>query len=171
MIRSLRDLAPVVLIPAAWLAAGASAFDYLGDQGMFIAHVVMVVFISVFAVTGWSKMETGALRAWRTVLVVGLPVTLAGLAGFLISALSTPLFSVSFLGWMLLPGVGLAYTAGKLPQARTLYFSCAMLSFGAFAFSAAGIVLGDSTLLLVGILLVAVGQTTSIADASYRDTR
>lgn len=169
MLDSIRDLGPVVLIPAAWLAVAASTLDYLGDQGMFIAHIVMVVFISFFAVTGWSEMEDGALRAWRTVLVVGLPTTLAGVAGFVTAEFSTPLFSISLLGWMLLPGVGLAYTAGKLPAARTLYFSSAILSFAGFAFAVAGIVLDASTFLLVGILLVAAGQTAGIADASSRD--
>ena len=54
----------------------------LRTDGMLIAHLVMVGFISFFLVTGWRRMEDGALRAWRAVLVVGLGLTLAGVAGF-----------------------------------------------------------------------------------------
>lgn len=169
MIETVRDLGPIALIPAAWTATALAVLGYLGDEGMLVAHAVMAVFIAFFAVTGWSEMSTGALRSWRTVLVAGLPVTLAGLAGFLVASFETGLFAVSLVGWMLLPAAGLADTARRIPDAKVIYRSAAALSaFGALV-AVFGIALGDDTLLLGAIAVVAVGQTTSIVDASRRD--
>ncbi|WP_336327209.1 hypothetical protein [Halovenus sp. HT40] len=169
MLVEIRDLGPVVLVPAAWLAAAASIRGHLGSEGMLIAHGVMAVFIAFFAVTGWTAMSEGAFRAWRLVMVVGLPVTLAGLAGFFLPSTERLLFSVSLVGWMILPAAGLAYTGRELPDARTLYFSTAALSAVGAAVGAGGILTEAETTLLVGIVLVGVGQTVGIADASYRD--
>lgn len=169
MLSELRDLGPVGLVPAAWLAAAASIRGLLGTDGMLIAHAVMATFIAAFAVTGWSAMSEGAFRAWRTVLVVGLPVTLAGLAGFFVPGPTQLLFSVSLVGWMLLPAAGLAYTASELPAARLLYLGTAALSASGAAVAVGGLVLPDEALLLAGIALVGIGQTIAIADASYRD--
>lgn len=169
MLREIRDLGPVGLVPAAWLAAAASIRGLLGTDGMLIAHAVMATFIAVFAVTGWSAMSEGAFRAWRAVMVIGLPVTLAGLAGFFVSGPDQLLFSLSLVGWMLLPAAGLAYTAGELPAARLLYLGTAALSASGAAVAVGGLVIPDEQLLLTGIALVGIGQTIGIADASYRD--
>lgn len=169
MLTEIRDLGPVVLVPAAWFAAAASIRGLLGTEGMLIAHGVMAVFIAFFAVTGWTAMSEGAFRAWRLVMVVGLPVTLAGLAGFFLPSTERLLFSVSLVGWMVLPAAGLAYTGRKLPDARALYFSTAALSAVGAAVGAGGILTETETILLVGIALVGIGQTIGIADASYRD--
>lgn len=170
MIEQIRDLGPIVLIPAAWIAAALSIVGYLGSQGMFIAHVVMAVFITFFAATGWTAMETGALRAWRSVLVVGLPVTLAGLAGFLVAEFETVLFAVSLVGWMVLPAAGFAYTARELPEAAFIYAAGGILSVVGGAVALGGIFLDEETFILAGIAFVAVGQTAGIVDASVRDS-
>lgn len=172
MIGTIRDLGPIALIPAAWTATALTVLGYLGEDGMLIAHVVMAVFISFFAVTGWSKMSTGALRSWRTVLVAGLPVTLAGLAGFLVTAFETALWGISLVGWMLLPAAGLVDTARRLPEAKVVYNSAAALSALGALVAAVAIALGGEALLLGAIgLVVVVGQTASIVDASRRDRR
>lgn len=169
MLWNLRDLGPVVLVPAAWIAAAGAVLDYLSHDGLIVAHVVMVTFITFFAITGWQEMDEGAFRAWRLVLVVGIPVTLAGLAGFLIPDFEQLLWSIGLLGWMLLPAGGLAYTGQELQDARHIYLSGALLSvLGALA-TIGGIVTNDGTLVLTGIALVGLGQTVGIADASYRD--
>lgn len=166
MLRELRDSGPVVLIPAAWIAAGAAEMGVLGDDGIFIAHLVMAGFITFFAVTGWNAMTEGALRAWRLVLVVGLGLTVAGIAGFLVS--TEGLLATSLVGWMVLPALGLAYTGRELPEARTVYLGGALLSLagaGLFVGTLAG--LGDAVA-AAAFALVALGQTAGIVDASRR---
>lgn len=169
MLGTIRDLGPVVLVPAAWAAAAASVLGYLGTDGMLVAHAVMVTFIAFFAVTGWSAMSEGAFRAWRLVMVVGIPVTLAGLAGFFLSGIDRLLFGVSLVGWMLLPAGGLAYTGRELPAARWLYVGTAILSAVGAVVAAGGLLTDEQPALLAGIALVGIGQTVGIADASYRD--
>jgi hypothetical protein len=169
MLGEIRDLGPVVLVPAAWIAAAASVRGLLGADGMLIAHCVMATFIAFFAVTGWTAMSEGAFRAWRLVLLVGLPVTLAGLAGFLVSSVDRLLFGVSLIGWMVLPAAGLAYTARELPAARTIYLGTAALSAAGAAVATGGFLSETESLLLVGIAIVGIGQTIGIGDASYRD--
>lgn len=169
MLAQIRDLGPVVLVPAAWIAAAASVRGLLGAEGMLIAHGVMATFIAAFAATGWTAMSEGAFRAWRLVMVVGLPVTLAGLAGFFVSPAERLLFGVSLIGWMVLPAAGLAYTAGELPAARQLYLSTAVLSAAGAAVALGGLLLDAETTLLAGIAVAGIGQTIGIADASYRD--
>jgi len=165
---TLRETGPAVLVPAAWTAAAAAAFGYMGGEGMLIAHVVMAAFITFFVVTGWEELGTGALRAWRVVLVVGLGLTLAGLAGFLVDTGETALFLVSLVGWMVLPAGGLVYTGLELPAARFVYVGGAALSLlgaGAFVLSLAG---PNGTAAALGFVLVALGQTAGILDAVRR---
>lgn len=76
-----------------------------------------------------------------------LPITIAGLAGFVLSEFQTVLHSISFVGWMVLPAGGFVHTARELPEAAFVYLSGAVLS----------------------ISLVVVGQTAGILDASLRD--
>ena len=121
MFGTLRRFGPVGLIPAAWVAAGAATVGSLQREGMLIAHLVMVAFIAFFLVTGWNRMDRGALRAWRAVLVAGLGLTLAGVAGFVGPGSGPTLLAVSLVGWMVLPAVGLAYTARELPDAVFVY--------------------------------------------------
>lgn len=171
MIEQIRDVGPVALIPAAWIAAALAILGVLSDDGIFIAHVVMVVFITFFAITGWRALDRGALRVWRAVLIAGLPVTLCGVAGFVVSAQSTLLFSISLVGWLALPTAGLAYTGRALPEAKYIYLSGAILSLLGVASASIGIVIADDILVLAGITVGAVGQTTGIVDASLRDSR
>ncbi|MFC6720116.1 hypothetical protein [Halobacteriaceae bacterium SHR40] len=169
MLDRIRDLGPVVLVPAAWIATLATILDFLGSDGMAIAHAVMVAFISFFLLTGYQSMSDGALRAWRGVMIVGLPITAAGLVGFFVSSGATALFSISLVGWMLLPAAGLAYTAGEIPDARVMYAGAALISVlgavGMLAFIAGM----DELFAVVGIALVGIGHTVGIAEASLRD--
>jgi hypothetical protein len=113
-------------------------------------------------------MATGALRAWRLVLVVGLGLTLAGIAGFLDAPGETALLAVSLVGWMVLPALGLFYTGQQLPDARPLYWGGGVLSLlGAALFVTTLGPVGESVA-LVAYLLVALGQTAGILDAANR---
>lgn len=168
MFQTVREYGPVGLIPAAWLATGSAHAGYLSDQGMLIAHLVMAGFIAFFAITGWNRMDRGAFRAWRTILVVGFLITGAGIAGFFVPSGARLLFVTSLVGWMVLPAFGLLYTARELPDAVIVYAGSGGLSLlGAALFLGSLSGAGDS-LALVAVFLVAVGQTASIVDAAGR---
>ena len=168
MFETLRRFGPVGLIPAAWIAAGAATVGSLRREGMLIAHLVMVAFIAFFLVTGWRRMGRGALRAWRAVLVAGLGVTIAGVAGFVGPASGPTLLAVSLVGWMLLPAAGLAYTARELPDAAPVYAGgaiAALLGAGVFVWTLAS---AGEPLVWLPFGLVAVGHTVGIVDAARR---
>ncbi|PSP39814.1 hypothetical protein BRC66_04495 [Halobacteriales archaeon QH_2_66_30] len=168
MLWELRDAGPVVLVPAAWLAVGAAELGYLGETGIYIAHLVMAGFITFFAVTGWDEMADGALRAWRLVLVAGLVLTLAGIAGFLVRDGSDPLLATSLVGWIILPALGLVYTGLELPDARLVYLGgagCSLVGAALFLATLGGV---DEAVVPIAFLLVGLGQTTGIVDASLR---
>jgi hypothetical protein len=163
---TVRDAGPTVLVPLAWLVVAGAHRGVVGEDAVFVAHLVMAAFIAAFAVTGWSQMATGALRGWRAVLVVGLAVTIAGIGGFVLS--SRELLAISIVGWMALPAVGLAYTGYLFESARAVYYTSAALSgLGAVAYviSMGGAASGVS---LLGLALVGIGQTVGIVDAAVR---
>jgi hypothetical protein len=155
-----------MLVPAAWLVVAGAHRGVVGETAIFIAHLVMAGFIALFAVTGWSAMASGALRAWRAVLVVGLGVTVAGLVGFTLDA--RPLLAVSLVGWMALPAAALLYTGRLFDEARRLYYGSGTLSaIGTLVYLVS--IAGSADLLsLAGIALVAVGQTVGILHATVR---
>lgn len=162
----LREYGPVVLVPAAWTAAGAATFGVMPADGILIAHVVMAVFIAFFLVTGWAEMADGALAAWRAVLALGLVVTLAGLAGFFLPSAERILWSVSFVGWMILPAGALAYTGRELPDGEVVYYGGAALSLVGAAVFVATLGPLDQQFIVVGLSLVGAGQTAGIVDAA-----
>jgi len=167
VLETVRDTAPVVLVPAAWAVAAATHAGRLSPDVLLVAHLVMAAFVAAFAAPGWSAMSTGALRAWRAVLVAGLVCTLAGIAGFLAPAFGTPLLAVSLVGWLLLPTAGLAYTARAMPGSGAVYAGSAGLSFLGAALSVVALA-GVAGSLLAGLALVGLGQAVGIADATVR---
>lgn len=165
----LRDVAPAGLVPAAWVATAAVHADLLGQDGILIAHLVMAAFIAIFAVTGWSSMARGALRAWRLVLVVGLAVTLAGIAGFAGVPGEDLLLGTSLVGWMLLPAAGLVYTGRAMPGSGAVYYAGGgVAALGAAVYVAALTGL-DGRVELAGIALVATGQTAGMLAGALAD--
>lgn len=169
MLSRLRDLGPILLIPAAWTVAAAAEQGFIGEQSIFIAHLLMAAFITFFIVTGWRLMEEGALRTWRTTLIAGLGLVFLGIAGFIVTAGEGYLLGASLVGWMVLPVYGLAITARELPEARTVYGGAAMLCVvGAGVFVLSRVILDGELVGVGGIAIVAVGQTGSIIDASRR---
>ncbi|MFW5977632.1 MAG: hypothetical protein ACOCP2_00155 [Halohasta sp.] len=164
MLQELRESGPGLLVPLAWLFVAAAHLDLVASRSIFIAHLVMAAFITFFLTTGWSDMSTGALAGWRAVMVVGLAVTLAGVAGFVLD--STPLLTTSLVGWMLLPAVGLADTGRRLEEAAGVYYgSAALAGLGTVIYV---LHLADIGSGLVGLALVGVGQTVGIVDAVVR---
>ena len=169
MLQQLRESGPGLLVPSAWLFVAAADLGMVGSRSIFIAHLVMAAFITFFLTTGWADMSTGALAGWRTVMVVGLGVTLAGVAGFFLD--STPLLTTSLVGWMILPAAGLAYTGRLVDEAAGVYYASAALGgLGAIIYILALVGVGGSVgfVGLGGLALVGVGQTVGIVDAVVR---
>lgn len=167
MLARVRDAGPSVLVPLAWLVVAGAHRGLVSETALLIAHLVMAGFIAMFALTGWSEMATGALRAWRAVLVVGLGVTIAGIVGFTIT--SQALLGLSIVGWMLLPALGLVYTGRLFSSASARYYASGALSAVGAAVYVASVVGSNDTLTLVGIALVALGQSAGILDATLRE--
>lgn len=174
MFRRTRETAPAGLVPLAWGFTIAAHLGLVADRPVLIAHLVMDVLLVAFVGLSWSDMATGVLRAWRLVILVGTPVTLAGTAGLLLAAdpASSPPVAVSVVGWTFLPVPALWYTGRESRgDARTVNYAAAALSLaGALAYLA-GLVAGavpDSGLRLAGLALVGVGQTIGIVDAAVR---
>lgn len=170
MLRRLRETGPVVLVPAAWTFALLAHLGTLEPRTVLIAHVVMTVLLVVFLALSWNDMTEGVLRVWRTVIVAGVPVTLAGVAGLLIRPEATPLLAVALVGWMVVPALALARTAPMLPSeasARIATVGGGLSLLGAILYGA-GWFLSLPAVTLVALGLVGVGQTAGIADAVYR---
>lgn len=168
MFGTLRRFGPVVLIPTAWIAAAAATVGVLGSTGMLIAHLVMAAFVAFFLVSGWRRMNRGALRAWRAVLVAGFALTLAGVTGFVGPVSNRALLGVSLVGWMVLPAMGLAYTAVELPEAAAVYGGGAAVSLSGAVIFVWTLASGGDPLVWLPFGLVAVGHTAGIVDAARR---
>jgi len=168
MRRAIREAGPGLLIPLAWVVVGAAHRGVVSVRSVFIAHLVMVAFMTFFLTTGWNEMTDRVLQGWRAIIVVGLAITALGAVGFLVPAVATPLWALSLGGWMLLPAVGLAYTGILLPEATRIYIGSATITFvGAVGYGVAAV--GDIELLaLAGIAAVGIGQTIGILDAIAR---
>lgn len=167
--RSLRENGPALLVPAAWTVVAATALDVVSTRALFVAHVVMSALLVAFVIASWRDMASGVLRAWKLVILAGVPATLAGLAGFLAlggaDTLSPPLLAVSLFGWMLLPAAGSAYTARRVEAGSRIYDAgAACCVAGAVAVALAP----SATWTAVGLGLVGAGQTAGILDATLR---
>ncbi|MEM4781586.1 MAG: hypothetical protein QXG03_08520 [Halalkalicoccus sp.] len=168
MFRRLRETGPVVLVPLAWSFASAAHLGWISTHAVVMAHVVMSAILAAFALLSWSEMEDGVLRVWRTVLVVGLGLTLVGLVGLRRGI--DPLLSITVLGWMLVPGAGLAVTGRAGAAGAGIYLAGAAMSvLGALAYAVGLFGPSAGLLLAVGLALVGVGQTAGIANAVYRE--
>ncbi|WP_435064799.1 hypothetical protein [Halobaculum sp. EA56] len=174
MFRRVRETAPGGLVPLAWGFAIAAHLGFVGDRPVLIAHLVMDALLVLFVALSWRDMRAGVLRAWRLVILAGIPVTLAGTVGLLRAAApeSAPLVAVSVVGWTLLPVPALWYTGRESNgPARTVNYVAAAVSLvGALVYLAA-LVAGavpTSPPRLVGLALVGLGQTVGIVDAVVR---
>ena len=174
MFRRIRETAPAGLVPLAWTFAIVAHLGAIGRRPVLIGHLVMDVLLVLFVVLSWSDMRDGVLRAWRLVILAGIPVTLAGTLGLLIGTrpFSEPLLAVSVVGWTLLPAPALLYTGQESAgTGRTVNYAAAALSLAGAAVYLAALFVGaapDAAVRLAGLALVGVGQTAGIADAVVR---
>jgi hypothetical protein len=166
--RRARESGPAVLVPLAWTLVGAAHVGLVAVRPLLVAHVVMVALLVAFVVLSWREMATGVLRAWRAVVLAGVPVTLAGTVGLLGASPDPTLLGVSLYGWMLLPAAGLAYTATREVTVAWPYAGgAAACLVGAAVHAAAPATVGPLGT-VVGLALVGAGQTAGIVDAVVR---
>lgn len=165
MFPRLRAQGPAVLVPLAWLLVGLAHLGVVTDRTVLVFHVVAATLIAAFAVLSWDEMETGVLRVWRDVLLVGLLLTVGGIVGLLVVQLRDPFLTTAILGWMVVPGVGLYYTGKGVPTGRRAYTAGAALSVLGAAVYAGALFPAPEPALLAGIGLVLVGQTVGIVQA------
>ena len=168
MFRRLRATGPSFLVPLAWAFVTAAHFDLVSTHAVFVAHVVMTVLLAGFAVTGRDDMRTGVLRVWWYVIAVGVFVTLAGLIGFQVDAMSAVLWGVSLGGWMLLPAIGFVYTARRVSEGAWIYTAGTVTCLIGVALYVAGVVGGGLLVQVSGLVFVGIGQTAGILDATVR---
>ena len=144
MLRRLRENGPVVLVPAAWTLATLGHAGAVETRTVFVAHLVMDAVLLAFAALSWSDMAEGTLRVWRTVLVVGLGVTLAGYGRFIGDSALVVAAATLALGGALAgcAGDGGTTTAGAEPDLQVVD----NIGLGAFELPlAAGTTVSDTT--------------------------
>ena len=168
MFDRLWETGPALWIPAAWSVVIAARLELVSARPMFVMHAVMSALLVAFAVASWGEMQSGVLRAWRTVILVGTPFALAGLAGFLVPAWATWLRAAALGGWMLLPAWGFVRTSRVVTEGAWIHVASAggcLLGAGLYA---GGNIAGIEALRIAGLAVVGVGQTAGILDAVLR---
>jgi hypothetical protein len=178
MLERAREYGPVGLVPLAWGFAAAAHLGYVGEHPLFVAHVVMVVVLASFAALSWTEMAEGALRAWRTVVTLGVAVTALGLASFRVPAEPAGVLrAAAVVGWMVLPAWGLVDTARRTPDPSfaRVYLGAAVASVVGAALAVAGLAAARSLpaagwVVLAGIAATGVGQTASIVAAARQNS-
>jgi hypothetical protein len=167
VLRRLRQTAPAALVPLAWGFVAAAHLDLVSRHAVVVSHVVMCAILLAFTALSWSEMRSGVLFVWRLVLLLGFAITALGLVGLTTGV--GALLSITVVGWMLVPGVALAYTGRAGAPGTGIYLWGAALSLlGALGYLA-GLLLATEPLLLAGLLTTGIGQTAGIANAVYRE--
>lgn len=161
----------MVLVPAAWIVAAGAHADAVDRHTLLMAHVVMDMVLVAFAALSWAEMQSGVLRVWRAVLLVGLPFTLLGTYALYDPPVEAALAAPTVYAWMLVPAAGLAYTGRAVPDGDgpLIYLAGAALSgLGAVVYAAAPWLPAAAAPTLAGLALVGAGQTAGIANAVYQ---
>jgi hypothetical protein len=168
MFRRARELGPALLVPLAWTFVTAAHLDLVADRTLFVAHVVMLVLLMAFAVTGRADMRAGTLWVWWYVIVAGTALTLLGTVGFRVERASATLHAVALVGWMLLPAVGFVDTGRRAGDGGRIYLAgAAGCVFGALLY-VGGLFVPSAPVRIAGLVLVGVGQTAGILHAVLR---
>jgi len=166
--RSLTDVGPAFLVPAAWTVTLLAHLGTVPRRTLFVALCVMDVLLVVFAVVSRGDMTGPVLQIWQRVLLVGLVATVAGTIDMAVDPTSDPVALVTLLVWMVVPAVAYFLT-GRAVETRTyrqVYVAGGALSLlGAlvYALEPAGVA-GESAV-VAGLALVGVGQTAGIVTA------
>jgi hypothetical protein len=166
--RSLTDVGPAFLVPAAWTVTLAAHLGTVPRRTLFIALCVMDVLLVVFAVVSRADMTGPVLRIWQRVLLVGLVATVAGTVDMALGRGSDPVALGTLLVWMVVPAVAYFLTgrAVETPTYRRVYLTGGALSLvgaAVYALEPAGVA-GESAV-VAGLVLVGIGQTAGIVTA------
>ncbi|AFZ72841.1 hypothetical protein [Natronobacterium gregoryi] len=168
MFRRARELGPPVLVPLAWGFVTAAYLGVVAERTLFVAHVVMAVFLVGFAATGYADMREGLLQTWWWIVAVGSLVTLCGVVGLWLEPTNRLLEAVALFGWIGLPAIGFVETGRRVGRGTRIYVAgAAGCLFGAILF-AGGQFWSLELTAAVGLALVGVGQTAGIVDAAVR---
>jgi len=166
--RRLRENGPALLVPLAWGFVAAVHLGAVGSHPLLVAHVVMTALLIGFAALSWAEMATGALRAWRAVIVVGAGATLLGTVGLLRAVPS--LLAVSLYGWLLLPGPALLYPARLVDDRAPAYAVGGALSLlGAAVYAGASLAGDPASVRIAGLAVAGAGQTVGILAATLAE--
>lgn len=101
---------PAFLVPSAWILTLFNVSGRASSTSVFIAHIVMIAFLTVFVYVGWDRMGEGMLKVWRTVILLGIPFTALGIVGFLTDLPETLTFVPDIVYWAFVPGLIAIYT-------------------------------------------------------------
>lgn len=101
---------PALLVPSAWLLTLFNVSGSAGSRSVFIAHLVMIAFLTAFVYIGWDSMDEGVMKAWRTVILLGIPFTALGLSGFLTEVSEMMSFVPTIVYWAAVPSLTAIYT-------------------------------------------------------------
>ncbi|WP_424001079.1 hypothetical protein ACOZ4I_15395 [Haloarcula salina] len=168
MLRRLQTQGPAVLVPLAWALVALAHFDRVPGRGVLVFHVVVALVVAGFTARSWDEMASGVLRIWRDILLVGLVLTVGGIVGLLVVQVRDPFLTVTILGWMAVPAVGLFFTGKHVAESDRVYTAAAGLSaLGAVVYAVA-LFPAETRLLVAGIALALVGQTVGVATAASR---
>lgn len=163
-----REFGPLVLIPLAWTFVTAAHFEIVSVQTLFIAHVVMIVLLIGFVVTGYADMRVGVLRTWWQIITVGTIVTLCGLVGLRLDLANQMLAAVALFGWILLPAIGFVETGRQVSDGTWIYLAGAAGCLLGAVLYATGQLWATKTLVVGGLTVVGLSQTAGIFDAVFR---
>lgn len=173
MTRSLTDVGPAVLVPAAWtVTLGAHVTALVTRRTLFVALCVMDVLLVAFYLAARDEMTGPVLSLWLRVLLGGLAATLLGTADMALDPGSDPLLPVTLAAWMVLPGVAYLLTgrAVATPAYRRVYLAGGLLSLAGAAAYALGSAGGAVAGVVAGLVAVGVGQTAGIVAAAVQNT-
>lgn len=167
MSRSLTDVGPGLLVPAAWTVTLLAHLGTVSRRTLLIALVVMDVLLVAFAVVSRDEMTGPVLGIWQRVLLVGLVATVAGTAD-LAFRLGGALALGTLFVWMVVPGVAYVLTGREVPTPayRRVYFgggACSLVGAAVYALTPAGV--AGEWAVVSGLALVGVGQTAGILAA------
>ena len=168
MSRSLTDVGPGLLVPAAWTVTLLAHLGTVSRRTLLIALVVMDVLLVAFAVASRDEMTGSVLGVWQRVLLAGLVATVAGTVDLAFRLTGDLLALGTLLVWMVVPGVAYLLT-GRAVESRAyrrVYFAGGVCSIvGAAVYTLEPVGLAGETAVVAGLAFVGVGQTAGILAA------
>jgi hypothetical protein len=168
MSRSLTDVGPALLVPAAWTVTLGAHVGAVSRHTLLVALWVMTGLLGAFAVGTREEMTGPVLGVWRGVLVLGFVVTLVGAVDLTVTAGADPTLPVTLYGWMVLPSLAYVATAVEVDSGYSyVYLGGAILALAATATYALA---GSDAEAAIAVGMVGVGQTAGIVAAVVQNT-